>query len=103
MYVKVTDYKVLVLTVTKKEIPAAFQEAIATEKGEVRADDVSKQHFGYLAHFQTLASATKAYSSCEEFEAVVHDGEQAKRKEHDAYDIFTHQIAETGNTNTYSS
>ena len=37
-----SDYKVLVLTVTKKEIPAAFQEAIATEKGEVRADDVSK-------------------------------------------------------------
>ena len=37
-----SDYKVLVLTVTNKEIPAAFQEAIATEKGEVRADDVSK-------------------------------------------------------------
>ena len=37
-----SDYKVLVLTVTKQEIPAAFQEAIATEKGEVRADDVSK-------------------------------------------------------------
>ena len=37
-----SDYKVLVLTVTNNEIPAAFQKAIATEKGEVRADDVSK-------------------------------------------------------------
>ena len=37
-----SDYKVLVLTITKDEIPAAFQEAIATENGEVRADDVSK-------------------------------------------------------------
>lgn len=37
-----SDYKVLVLTVTKSEIPAAFQSAIASEKGEVRADDVSK-------------------------------------------------------------
>ena len=30
------------LTVTKDEIPAAFQSAIASDKGEVRADDVSK-------------------------------------------------------------
>ena len=37
-----SDYKVLVLTVTKDEIPAAFQSAIASDKGEVRADDVSK-------------------------------------------------------------
>ena len=37
-----SDYKVLVLTVTNNEIPAAFQKAIATEKGEVRTDDVSK-------------------------------------------------------------
>ncbi len=37
-----SDYKVLVLTVTKDEIPAAFQTAIASDKGEVRADDVSK-------------------------------------------------------------
>ena len=37
-----SDYKVLVLTVTNNEIPAAFQKAIATEKGEVHADDVSK-------------------------------------------------------------
>ena len=37
-----SDYKVLVLTVSNGDIPAAFQAAISSEKGEVQADDISK-------------------------------------------------------------
>lgn len=37
-----SDYKVLVLTVSNGDIPAAFQSAIANSNGEVQADDISK-------------------------------------------------------------
>ena len=37
-----SDYKVLVLTITSRDIPAAVQDAIKNSKGEIPADDISK-------------------------------------------------------------
>ncbi len=37
-----TDYKVLILTLSDKDVPPAVQEMIADEKNEINADDASK-------------------------------------------------------------
>ena len=51
----------------------------------------------FLEGILDTAAATETDRSCEEFETIMNNGEEAEGKEYDTDDVLTHQIAEARN------